>query len=134
MKSNRNTQSGLTIIELSVTLAVMLLLAAISVMSIKGISEWKLARQAGEELRAVYIAQKNFLADNPTFLVADLTADDLVPYLPGGRPQIPSIESLDHQLLMIHFNVIPPVVSDGSGGVYDPSGKDSDALWDAGIR
>ena len=123
----------MTIVEVTLTLALMLTLISLVIFSANGISNWRLARYAGEEVRAVYLAQKNYLADHPTTSVGDLLETGLIPYLPGGRNAMPTVESLDGDILTIDFKVIPPVVMEGSS-VYDPSGKDDDSLWDAGIR
>ena len=122
---------GLTVIELSLTLALMLAFASITITSVNGLKNWKLARIAGEEVRAVYLAQKSYLADHPTVKVADITSTQLVPYLPGGRTAIPTVLSLEGESLGIDINVMPPLVT-ASAGPYDPSGSPSDSLWDAG--
>ncbi len=123
----------MTVIELTLTLSLLLSLSAVILFSVKGIFNWKLARFAGEEIRAVYIAQKNYLADHHAVIVSELEESELLPYLPGGREAIPEVESLDGDFLIIDFRVIPPVVMNGAS-VYDPSGKSSDSLWDAGVR
>lgn len=133
--TNRNIKntSAFTVIELSLTLALMLMFATITIFSVSGIKNWKLGRMAGEELRAVYLAQKSYLADHPVEKIADLTSDDLIPYLTGGRIQIPEVESLEGEMLSITFTSIPPVIS-SAGGAYDPSESPSDSLWDVGVR
>ena len=122
---------GMTIIELSVTLGLMLSLASVVVMSANGITDWKLARNAGLDLRSVYVAQKSYLADHPTNSIATVVAADLSPYMPLQGATIPSVESLEGTQLPINFNVIPPVVVNG-GSTYDPSGNSMDGLWDVG--
>ncbi len=135
LNTNRNTQknSAFTVIELSLTLALMLTFATITIFSVSGIKNWKLGRIAGEELRAVYLAQKSYLADHPVNNIADLTSAELIPYLTGGRIQIPVVESLEGEMLAITYTTIPPTVS-STGGIYDPSGSASDSLWDAGVK
>ena len=95
-------------------------------------NEWKLGREAGETLRTVYSAQRMFLADNPTKLVGDITAANLIPYLPNNATAMPTVKSLTGASLSIMVNVSPPVINAGSGVVYDPSGSSTDSLWDVG--
>lgn len=121
----------MTIIEISVTLALMMALASVVVFSASGISEWKLARTAALDLRAVYVAQKSYLADHPTDSIATVSAADLGPYLPMQGAGIPTIESIEGAQLPIDFNVMPPVATNG-GAAYDPSGDPDDGLWDVG--
>lgn len=133
--TNKNTTnpSAFTVIELSLTLALMLTFATITIFSVSGIKNWKLGRIAGEELRAVYLAQKSYLADHPVDNIANVSSAELIPYLTGGRTQIPAVVSLEGETLAITFTTIPPTVASG-GGVYDPSGSNTDSLWDAGMR
>lgn len=121
----------MTIIEMSLTLALMMSLAAVVVYTASGVGDWKKARNASIELRNVYVAQKSYLADNPTRRIADVTSADLVPYLTGGATAIPTIEAINGSALTININVIPPVASSG-GSAYDPSGSSTDGLWDVG--
>lgn len=120
----------MTLIEISVTLALMMALASVVVISASGISEWKLARTAGLELRSVYVAQKSYLADHPTASISSVSEADLVPYMPVSGTSLPQIESLDGSMLSINYNVMPPVA--GTGTAYDPSGDPEDGLWDVG--
>ena len=127
---NKKTKShkGLTIIEMTVVLAIILSLSMVIYYSLGGLDSWKKGKKASEELRIVYMAQKTFLADNPTNSVAALTAADLIPYLANGQTAIPSVEKLDGSASAITLTVMPPVVA----GAYDPSGTTEDGLWDVG--
>lgn len=125
--------SGMTIIEISVTLALLMALASVVVFSAAGVSDWKLARTAGLELRSVYVAQKSYLADHPTSDISSVAASDLIPYLPQKLGSIPTVKSLEGNTLSIDFNEMPPVAKNG-GTTYDPSGDDLDGLWDVGAR
>ena len=120
----------MTVIEITVTLSIMLMLASVVVYSTAGIDEWKKGRNAGMELQSVYLAQKSFLADRPTSDVAAIAETDLIPYM-QGITSIPTVEALDGSTLSIDFNQMPPVVSNG-GGAYDPSDSNEDGLWDVG--
>ena len=84
----------MTIIEVSVTLGVMLMLASVVFYSTSGIDKWKKGRNAGMDLQSVYLAQKSFLADRPTTDVATIVDSDLLPYM-NGATSIPTIETLD---------------------------------------
>lgn len=121
-----------TLIELSVVLMVLLTLLGTSLFVSKKMSEWKLGRTASETLREVYSAQRMFLSDNPTRLVSTITATDVIPYLPGGVTAIPTVKSLTGNQLGILVNVSPPIINNGSGNAYDPSGNSRDSLWDVG--
>ena len=123
----------MTIIEISVTLALLMALASVVVISANGVSEWKLARSAGLDLRLVYVAQKSYLADHPTADISAVAAADLVPYLPNQMGSIPTVESLEGDTLTIDHNQMPPVALNG-GSAYDPSGDALDGLWDVGAR
>lgn len=125
--------SGMTIIEISVTLALLMALASVVVFSAAGVSDWKLARTAGLDLRLVYVAQKSYLADHPTADISSVSAADLIPYLPNKLGTIPTVESLDGDTLAIDHNQMPPVALNG-GSAYDPSGDSLDGLWDVGAR
>ncbi len=126
-KTNGNCR-GLTIIEISVVLAVLLMLATMIFLSLNGMNDWKKAKLAGENLRVVYLAQKTYLADHPTDSVSALDASKLLPYLPNGAAAIPQIEKLDGTEVVIKLDVMPPVAT----GSYDPSGRTDDGLWDVG--
>lgn len=121
---------GMTIIEMSLSLALLMGLTAIVVFSMASVGTWQRARDAGLDLRAVYIAQKGYLADHPTDSIASVSAADLLPYLPGGYSTIPTPKDNSGNTLSVNFNVIPPVFTNG----YDPSGSNQDSLWDIGKR
>jgi type II secretory pathway pseudopilin PulG len=120
-------RAAMTVIEVTIVLSVMLMLASVVVFSAAGIDEWKKARNAGMELQSVYIAQKSFLADHPTSSVASITDSDILPYLQGAT-SIPTVEALDGSTMSIDLTKMPPVAAGG----YDPSDSDEDGLWDVG--
>lgn len=135
MKSSRQLPSSkraLTLLEMTIVMLILLTLIGLGTFSSRKIGEWKLAREAGETLRSVYSAQRMFLADNPTTLVADITAAKLIPYLPNNASAMPTVKSLTGATLGILVNQSPPVINAGSGVVYDPSGSNTDSLWDVG--
>lgn len=129
MKNTINkTRRGMTIIEMSATLALMIALAGVVTFSMGGYREWKLGKEASASLQSVYLAQKSLLADQPTLRLTELTEADLTPYLPSGATEIPKIETLDGRFLDIEFKLMPPKIIGG----YDPSPSGEDGAWDVG--
>ncbi len=94
--------------------------------------DWQLGRAAGESVRSVYAAQRQYLADHPTAVVNTITPDQIIPYLANRGAALPTVESLEGVMLPIRVNVSPPVIDDGSPDGYDPSSSRTDSLWDAG--
>jgi prepilin-type N-terminal cleavage/methylation domain-containing protein len=131
MKCNR-LQNAFTLLEMTVVIMVLLTLMGTGLFVSNQYSNWQLGRAASEELRAVYSAQRMYLADHPTAIVSDITDAQIIPYLTNRATALPTVESLEGDNLGIIVNVVPPVVDDGSGGVYDPSNSTTDSLWDIG--
>jgi type II secretory pathway pseudopilin PulG len=136
MKSNhprtrKALEKGLTLVEISVVIAMMLAIASLATFSVGSMTKWKTAREAGEALRGVYMAQKAYLADHPSKDIATITAADVIPYLPNRTGALPVVESFEKAELAIKVNVSPPVFTSG-GSTYDPSGSTKDSLWDVG--
>jgi prepilin-type N-terminal cleavage/methylation domain-containing protein len=121
--------SGLTLIELSVTIAVILILAGIVTIGVKPFVAYRDGSTAGEMLRSVKAAQLMYLADNPATPINTLTQANLLPYMPQGN--WPTLPSVNGQTPTINFNVFPPVAV-LNGATYDPSGSTTDGLWDVG--
>jgi type II secretory pathway pseudopilin PulG len=124
---------GFTIIELTVVILVLLALAGMSMYYGTGLNDWKKAKDASEKLRSVYSAQKGYLADNPTTAVSTLTPAMVLPYMPNRETALPTATALDGSALTIKVDVSPPVVVNGSGATYDPSGSSNDGQWDVGL-
>lgn len=124
-------QKGLTLIEITVVLVVLITVIGASVFAIGGYNDWKLATDASQKLRMVYNAQRTYLAEHPTESVASLTEAQIIPYLSDKSTALPIVEGLDGNDYPIRVTVSPPVAADGSG-VYDPSGDPDDGLWDVG--
>jgi type II secretory pathway pseudopilin PulG len=124
--------SGVTLLEMTVVILVLLTLLGVGVLTSSKIGEWKLGREAGEVLRSVHAAQRMYLADRPTTVVSAITADDLLPYMQGNLTAMPTVKSLDGAQLEVIVNTNPPRVDAGGGAAYDPSGKANDSLWDIG--
>src|ERR1700758_5222908 len=124
-RSNRGT----TLVELSITIGVIIILASIVSLSVQPFIAYRDGRAAGEALRAVKAAQLLYLADNPATPVNTLTQALLLPYMPNGA--WPTLPKVGNQTPTINCAVFPPVAVLG-GGTYDPSGSPTDGLWDVG--
>ena len=115
--------------ELSVVIAIILLLAGAASLGIIPYYAYRDGRAAGEALRSVKAAQLMYLADNPSTAVAALTQASLLPYMPNGTwPTLPTVGTV---VPTINCAVFPPVALLGTT-TYDPSGSATDGLWDVG--
>jgi len=123
---------GLTLIEMTIVICVLMALIGTGLYVGGSIKTWRAGRDAGEKLRAVYSAQRMYLADNPTVNTANITAANLIPYLPDRANAMPTVAPLKGSALTIRVSVVPPVLLQGNTP-YDPSGSTSDNLWDAGM-
>jgi prepilin-type N-terminal cleavage/methylation domain-containing protein len=122
--------SGFTLIELSVTIAVILILVGAASLGIKPYYAYRDGRAAGEMLRSVKAAQLMYLSDNPSTAVTALTSALLLPYMPNGTwPILPLVGTVSPT---INCAVFPPVAV-LSSATYDPSGSPNDGLWDVGL-
>ena len=116
--------------ELSVTIAVILVLIGIASLGIQPYLAYRDGRAAGEMLRSVKAAQLMYLSDNPSTPVASLNQGLLLPYMPNGTwPTLPTVGAV---VPTIDCTVFPPVAV-LSGTPYDPSGSTTDGLWDVGL-
>jgi type II secretory pathway pseudopilin PulG len=135
MKKTRQPNSAsraFTLLEMTVVVMVLLALISTGLFVSSKMDEWRLGREAAETLRQVHTAQRMFLADNPTRVVSTLTSTDVIPYLNSGALALPTVKSLAGAQLGVLINVSPPVINNGSGVAYDPSGSNRDSLWDVG--
>lgn len=130
----RTRKSGFTLLEMTVVILVMLTLMGTGLFVSRQYGNWQLARSASENVRSVFAAQRQYLADHPTAQVANITPADIIPYLANRSQALPTVEILTGEMLPIRVNTYPPVVDDGSENGYDPSGSTFDSLWDAGER
>jgi len=128
----RPSKSGFTLLEMTIVIMVLLALMKIGLFTSSKMNEWKLGRAASETVRSVYSAQRMYLADNPTVSVANITTALVIPYLPNNVTVMPTVKSMTGANLSILVNVSPPVINAGSGVPYDPSGSNTDSLWDVG--
>jgi prepilin-type N-terminal cleavage/methylation domain-containing protein len=124
--------SGFTLVEMTIVMMILLTLVGVGFYSANSIKDWRLGRDASEKLRTVHTAQRLCLSDNPTLAVSALTPVLVIPYLPNQATSIPTVESLTGATLAIKVDVFPPIINNGSGGFYDPSGSRKDSLWDVG--
>ncbi len=123
---------GFTLVELSLVIAILIALMSTGMFFSTAIEKWRAGKEASEVLRGAYVAQRMYLADHPTTAVSSLTRTAILPYYPNRPATFPQIEGLDHQARDIKVSVSPPVIVNGDGSTYDPSGKSNDALWDVG--
>ncbi len=129
---SRRSPRAFTLLEMTIVIMVLLALVKIGLFSSAKMDEWRLGRAASESLRSVYSAQRMYLADNPTVAVSSVTTTLLLPYLPNNQTVMPTVKSLTGTSLAIIVNVSPPIINNGSGVAYDPSGSTKDSLWDVG--
>jgi prepilin-type N-terminal cleavage/methylation domain-containing protein len=128
-----HSKRGFTLVEMTVVIAVILVLVGAASLGVKPYYAYRDGRTAGEMLRAVKAAQLMYLSDNPSALVTSLTpgpTGNLVQYMPQGNwPTLPSVNGV---VPTINCAVFPPVAV-LSGTTYDPSGSTTDGLWDVGL-
>lgn len=117
---------GVTLIEMTVVIVVLLVLLSISVVSVGAYRNWAKGSEATQSLREIYTAQRTYLAENPTVAVASVTAAAIIPYLSSGEPALPVIVDASGAVLVVNVAVSPPVITN------DPSGSTTDGLWDLG--
>lgn len=131
--TSRNTSRGFTLLEATTVIVILLIFMRLGLYSASKIDQWKLGRNAAEVLRSVHSAQRMYLADNPTVNVTTITPAMILPYLPPGNiVTMPTVRSLTGANLSITVSVSPPIINNGAGVAYDPSGKTNDSLWDIG--
>ena len=134
LKSNHqyrlfSCRRGLTLIELTVVIVVLLALIGASMFAMGGYREWQKQSEAETALRSVYTAQRTYLAEHPTKIPAGLKPADITEmkkYLSDGSGEWPDVENLDGDPLNYDVKVSPPVFTN------DPSGDDNDGKWDLG--
>ncbi|MEY4484460.1 MAG: hypothetical protein RL693_1912 [Verrucomicrobiota bacterium] len=132
IKSKPSQDRGLTLIEVSLVIGLILTLVSLTYLSFKPFSNWQKAKDAGISLQAVYTAQKTYLADHPTQAVDTLTDAQIIPYLPNNMTAMPTAVGLNGEILNVKVTVIPPTLLSGGSNFGDPSGSTTDGLWDAG--
>ena len=134
--SHHLARTGFTLLEMSMVILVLLTLISAGFYASTSYRDWSLAREASENLRSAYVAQRTYLADNPTTPVSSLTPAMLLPYLPNSPATFPTGKSLTGSTLTIRVNISPPYMTTSTGGTsgtaYDPSGSNTDSLWDVG--
>jgi prepilin-type N-terminal cleavage/methylation domain-containing protein len=124
------SKGGFTLVELTVAIAVILVLVGAASLGVKPYYAYRDGRAAGEMLRAVKAAQLMYLSDNPSTAVANLTSALLLPYMPNGT--WPTLPTTSTGVPTVNCTVFPPVAV-LSGTTYDPSGSPTDGLWDVGL-
>ena len=126
-----SSQSGMTLIEMTLVILLLLTLTGAFFASSGSLGDWQKAKEASSILREVEVAQREFLANNPQRDVSTLTEAEVISYLPGNSTTVPTAKDLDGNTLTINVAVSPPLLLSG-GTVYDPSGSNNDSLWDVG--
>lgn len=131
-RASRWGRSGVTLIELTVVIFVILSMIGATMYFGGNLSAWKQGKAASVSLRSVYAAQRAFLADNPRRTLSSVTSDELLNYVPNQSGEMPIIKSLDGIDLIIDVTKSPPVCLSSDGEIYDPSNSIDDSLWDVG--
>ena len=132
LKINCAAPRGMTLIELTLVILVIMGFMTASLFFAGNIREWRKGKVASVSLRSVYAAQRGFLADNPRRTLTSLVPTELVPYLPDKAAIFPVVQDLGGTNLTYNVQVTPPVLETSAGETYDPSGKPDDSLWDVG--
>lgn len=130
---------GFTLVELTLVISIILLLVTVGLKSSSVFKNYRAAREASDILRTVYVAQRTYLADNPTTAMGSITPALLLPYIQNGPAVFPTGRSLTGTNLNIFVGSSPPFFT-ATGTVsgtnpparYDPSGSTTDSLWDVG--
>jgi type II secretory pathway pseudopilin PulG len=128
---NDRIRPGMTLIEMSLVILVILGLIGVSFASMGSIGDWQKAKEVSSILREVEVAQRQYLSDHPQQSVATLTDAQVAAYLPGSPTVLPTMVGLDDIVLTVNVRVSPPVALNGTD-VYDPTNSSSDGLWDVG--
>ena len=129
--TQQSKRAAVTLIELTVVIAIVLLLVGIAIPIGTAYQDWQQGIGAGERLQAVYTAQRLYLSDFPTTNVAALMPNDIIPYLPDNSPALPVVQDLNGNPLAFNITVSPPIYLDAAGAVYDPTPA-GDGQWDVG--
>ncbi len=125
-------RSGVTLIELTVVIFIILSIMGATMYFAGNIGEWNKGKKASAALREVYVAQRSYRADNPRKAIDSINSKDLIPYLPSGGSALPRVEDLNGNSLTFDVAKSPPVLTESGGSTYDPSGSSVDSLWDVG--
>jgi prepilin-type N-terminal cleavage/methylation domain-containing protein len=119
------SKSGFTLVEMSVVIAVILILAGAASLCIKPYLDYRDGQKATETLQTVKAARLMYLSDHPATDLANLTQADLLPYMPNGvwpNPELPLV------------NGVPPPTINFTGftvtSSYQPPGSPINGLWD----
>jgi prepilin-type N-terminal cleavage/methylation domain-containing protein len=123
-------KSGFTLVEMTVVIAVILVLVGAASLGIQPYYAYRDGRAAGEALRSVKAAQLMYLSDNPSTPVTSLTSALLLPYMPNGIwPTLPLVNNVQPT---INCTVFPPVAV-LSGATYpSASPAATNGLWNVG--
>lgn len=130
-KNKLSSCPGLTLVELTVVILIILGLLSFSTLSVEAYRDWGARRDIEESLRVIYVAQREYLADNPSSTLATVTPAVLAPYLSNtsvavtddgaGNIEFPVIEGLNGDALNINVGVSPPTAANADEN-YDIGG------------
>ena len=126
------SKSGFSLVEMTLVIAVILVLAGAASLAIKPYLAYRDGRAAGEMLRAVKAAQLMYLSDNPSAALTSLTpgpTGNLAPYMPNGA--WPTLPLVNGQQPTIDCTQFPPVAV-LNGATYPPPPAKTDGLWNVG--
>ena len=122
------SRGGFTLVEMSVTIAIILVLVGGASLGIQPYLAYRDGRTSGEMLSAVKAAQLMYLSDYPSTPVTSLTKALILPYMPNGTwPTLPLVNGVAPTINCAKF----PPEAVLSGTTYDPSPA-KDGLWDTG--
>ena len=141
-RSNSNInlkQKGVTLIELTVVITVMIALISTVTLGVAAYRNWQRGLEGGEAIKAVYQAQRLYLADNPTKAVGGIVFTDISSYMPdavtaadSGTAGVVSLPNVTDPAggtgITVNIQVSPPVMNSHT----DISNSTTDGLWDAG--
>ena len=138
--SNINYNSkGVTLVELTLVIAVMITLISTVTLGVSAYRDWQHGLEGGEAIKAVYQAQRLYLADNPTTDPTDLVFTHIDPYFPNrlnavdsgtaGIVRLPDVIDPDGAKgnFTVNFALPTPIMHSHT----DKTG-DNDGLWDVG--
>ncbi len=107
MKPRKHNSLGFTLIELSVSIGLVLLLASSGFVGFQWWSSYRDQLTAEIGLNIIAAGQRSYLIENPTQTYTNITSTNILPYLPNGQlPALPSGSTTN-------LRVFPPTATKG---------------------